>query len=357
MSQIPVMRPIMPEVSRVVPRLEAIGRSRTYSNFGPQVIELEERLAQHMACDPRQVVTCSSATAGLIGAVTLSDTATWMVPSFTFTATPAAVLAAGKSLHWWDIEPTTWWADGAPISDERADGLLPVAPFGAAVDLRGFSATREVIVDAAASTGADNPALSDLPPTWAAVFSLHATKVLPAGEGGFVVFGDPERARLFRSWTNFGFAGTRESQIVGTNAKMSEHTAAWAHASLDGWSHEQEEWAAARALVRSVADELGLEAFEPSDARAYPYWIASFASAVVRDRVERVLSDVGVGTRRWWGLGCHLMPAYRGVPDAALPSTANVASRYLGLPLYRGLTKADVTVIARGLSTALRDPG
>ncbi len=353
MNHLPVMRPIMPSPAHVLGRLDSVGRAGVFSNFGPQVIELEERLSAHVDCSPDQLVTCSSATTGLTGAVTLSPATTWQVPAFTFTATPAAVLMASQQIEWWDIDPTSWWAASASEPPAMSSGLVPVAPFGAAVDLDRFDPAREVVVDAAASTGACNPPLSGLPKSWAVVFSLHATKVLPSGEGGFVVFGDPERAQAFRSWSNFGFAGTRESIVRGTNAKMSEHTAAWAHASLDGWETEREEWAYARALVGSIASELGLETFVPSGAESNPYWIVRFASADIRNSVERHLALSRIGTRRWWGDGCHRMGAYRDASDAPVPVTDMVAGRYLGLPFFRRMTEAQGASIQAALESAL----
>lgn len=354
MRPVPVMRPVMPPVASVVPRLDAIQRSGTFSNFGPQVIELEERLATHVGCGREKVVACSSATVGLMGAVMSTDVRHWAVPSFTFTATPAAVLGAGATLSWWDVNRESWWASPTAQPPDPDVGLLPVAPFGAAVDLDRFSSISEVVVDAAASMGARNPLLTALPATWSVVFSLHATKVLPAGEGGFVVFGDAERARRFRSWTNFGLSGTRESTLQGTNAKMSEHTAAWAHASLDRWPQEQEEWAAAREVADGIADKIGLESFNPPGALTNPYWVVRFEDTHVCDRVERVLNDAGIGNRRWWAQGCHRMPAYTGVSDRPVPITEDIAPRYLGLPFFRGMTAEDGEAVLATLSRALR---
>jgi dTDP-4-amino-4,6-dideoxygalactose transaminase len=153
-------------------------------------------------------------------------------------------------------------------------------------------------------------------------------------------------------WTNFGFSGARESQLAGLNAKMSELQAAYAHAVLDGWEQERAEWIAARDRVLRVGDEVGLTTFHASRRQVTPYWIVVLPDAATTDVVERVLEDHGVGTRRWWSRGCHRMPAYADVPHGPLPVTEDVADRYLGLPLYRGLSEADAERIHAALLDA-----
>ena len=81
------------------------------------------------------------------------------------------------------------------------------------------------IIDGAASLGSIET-LKNLPETSNLVFSLHATKYLGSGEGGLVVTGTKEIADELRSWSNFGFQGSRQSMTQGTNAKMSEIQAA-----------------------------------------------------------------------------------------------------------------------------------
>jgi dTDP-4-amino-4,6-dideoxygalactose transaminase len=354
------MRPRMPDPGLVLPRLRAVADAGIYSNRGPQVIELEARLARLLGIGPAHVAMASSATTALTGAVALSDAERFIVPSFTFTATPAAVLNAGRALVWGDIDETGWW-----LSDDverpahgsgRADGLVPVVPFGGPLDqaFARYATDREVVLDAAASLGSSLSSLSGLSPTWAVVFSLHATKVLPAGEGGIVVFGDPARAQRFRSWTNFGLSGSRESQLVGSNAKMSEHTACWAHASLDGWETERSEWHDARSRVVALSDRLGLQLALASRDGANPYWIGVFDDVERTDAVEETLRRAGIGTRRWWTRGCHRMPAYAGVPaQGTLEVTERVAARTLGLPMFRGISDQELDRIGAALRAAL----
>jgi dTDP-4-amino-4,6-dideoxygalactose transaminase len=346
MDRVPVMRPQGPSVRAVLDRLETVAHSGRYANFGPQEQELRERYAVHLGVSATRVATAANATLGLMGAVSVLGGARWLVPTFTFPATLAAVLAAGADAVLGDIDPRTWVLDP---QGEDVDGWLPVAPFGAAPDIVGWAGSGRVVHDAAASLG-NALDLSVLPPGQAVVFSLHATKVLGAGEGGIVVFGDDEEAERFRAWTNFGFAGSRESQVAGLNAKLSEVQACFAHGVLDRWPLERAEWEAARARVAALAAQVGLEFFIASQNGINPYAIAVFATVSDTLRAERSLATHQVGTRRWWSYGCHRMPAYAAYATRAFPVAEHVAATSLGLPIYRGISDEDVTVVAEALT-------
>ncbi len=352
-APIPVMLPRLPDPSKVAARLADAQRARTYSNFGPQVRELEARYADFLGTTPDRVVSVANATLGIQGALAVSECRSWRTPSFTFPATPAAVLGAGCEVVWTDISPDDWWMEVGEAADSSNHGLLSVAPFGTGFDLARWGDAVEVVIDAAASIGAELPPLRSLPSGWAVAFSLHATKVLPAGEGGIVVFGDPDRAQAFRSWSNFGFDGRRESMRVGTNAKMTEITAAFAHASLDDWEREREEWQTAHARARDAERVLGLETVPGTDAQLSPYWIVLLRDSAQADAVEAILGGHQIGTRRWWFPTCHTMAGFQHLGKPDLPHTGAIAPRIIGLPMFRDLSDSDFHRVVRAVEGAL----
>ena len=340
------MRPQLPTAEQVRPWLEAMDASHTFSNFGPLVRELENRHAQRLHVDPEQVVSIANATLGLMGAVALSDASTWVVPAFTFPASAHAVLAAKKNLEFRDIDPDTWLLE--PKSVAVNSGVMPVMPFGASIDLTLWSTYEHVVIDAAASLGADKIDLSDLPRGWVVVFSLHATKVLPAGEGGLAVFGDISSARNFRAWTNFGFAGTRLSRMPSINAKMSEITAAYGLASLATWDTEMRDWQIAHEQAQSINTEFGLRSPVGLTNGVHPYWIVQTESRVKRDHLEEQLHSAHIETRRWWPVPLPEMPAFHPW-QTETPHARHAANTSVGLPMYRGLQTADFNSIRRAL--------
>ena len=167
------------------------------------------------------------------------------------------------------------------------------------------------------------------------------------------MFGSVEYAQEFKSWSNFGFAGTRESTIAGVNAKMSEVQACYVHASLDSWEQEKDEWFQARALVEESQQRLGVKGPPGHSNPINPYWVVSFLDERITDAVERELLMTGIESRRWWSKGCHRMEAFRNHKTGAFANTEKVAGSSLGLPIFRGITAGEVrrveAVVARVL--------
>lgn len=154
---------------------------------------MRARFADRLQVGAERVATVANATLGLAGAVAVLGGARWAVPTFTFCATPASVIFAGSDVVFADVGLDVV----LNVQADVAEGLMPVAPFGAPPDVRRWSDSDRVVHDAAASLGNDVD-LSLLPVGHAVVFSLHATKVLGSGEGGIVVFGAESNATRFR---------------------------------------------------------------------------------------------------------------------------------------------------------------
>lgn len=352
-ESLPVMRPLVPAVDDVSAYLQAMDAARIYSNFGPLVAEVERRYAERLNVSPEAVVACSNATLGLQGAAALSPASTIHSPSWTFPATPLSIVTSGKRLQLHDVDRASWQLELAPRDGD--DALMPVLPFGAEIDLTRWAGWSEVVVDAAASGGSKVRDLAGLPAGWAVAVSLHATKVLGIGEGGLVVFGDLDRADRFRSYITLGFAWRRESDFVGTNAKMSEMAAAYALAALDGWDREEADWLAAREVVRGAEQELGIASVCAAYSGVNPYWIVSLDDAETATRVVAALDDEGIGSRRWWPVSCSRMGAF--VDDwghLPTPNTDWLAGTTLGLPFFRGLRESDVDRVVTVLAGLIR---
>lgn len=345
---VPVMRPRLPTAEAIVGYIREIDAANVYSNFGPLEERLRARLAAFVDCDPDCVVTFANATLAIAGLASVSKLAAWDVPSFAFPAAAHAVLQAGKSLHIADIAADSLRI--SPASCRAGAGRIDVMPFGSGISPEALAADCPgLIIDAAASLGAVNAPLRLVRPGDAVVFSLHATKVLGCGEAAFAVCGSADQARQLRTWSNFGLHGSRDSQIVGTNAKLSEYGAALAHAALDHWPEQALEWRRAQASVRAAAAAFGLQSLPPDPPEVSPYWIVMFNETAQAEHVESVFAGLDIGTRRWWSRGLHRMPAFAALADGDFPATDWVSSRYLGLPVFLDITAEDVTAIERAI--------
>ena len=76
----------------------------------------------------------------------------------------------------------------------------------------------------------------------AVIYSLHATKILSACEGGLVAFNNQKLYEEYSEYINFSFKtlpnGSRISGIRGSNHKMSELSAAWCLMNLETYEKE-----------------------------------------------------------------------------------------------------------------------
>ena len=184
--------------------------------------------------------------------------------------------------------------------------------------------------------------------------SLHATKALGIGEGGFVATDDHDLTRRVRQLTTFGFSGSRESQIVATNAKLSEYAAAIGLASLDAWPHNRLRWLRAAQSLRAAMVHLPQVVFQRG-------WGLDWATSVCcvqlpegsAEIVEEKLNAQGVETRRWWGLGCQTNPAFADCPRGGLAQTERLGGSVIGLPFSIDLDNEQIGRIATALATSL----
>jgi dTDP-4-amino-4,6-dideoxygalactose transaminase len=362
-SLIPVARPFMPKADQVAPYLERMDAERWYSNFGPLTSEFEAGLSARFG-GTCAVVTTVNGTLGLVlalSAVRRSTGALCILPAWTFVASAHAVLQAG-------LEP--WFADvdqeSMALRPDRAREMLAaapgqvgaivaVAPFGAPIDYDGWLSLQAdtgvpVVIDAAAAFDAATDARL---PT---MVSLHATKTLGAGEGGFIATVDPALAERVRELSSFGFNGSREARIAATNAKMSEYTAAVGLAALGMWP-------STRIRYLLAAQRLKIALLRTPDVVFQNGWGSDWVSSVcvvkvpegAADQIEARLRTVGVDTRRWWSKGCQASPAFSHFRCADLSGTHRLADSTLGIPYAADMTIESIDRVADALARVVAE--
>ena len=338
--------------------LNAIRRSGTYGNFGPQVNSMETEFSHLFGVPASHLVSVSNATLGLQGAMAVLDCSTWVIPSWTFAATAHAAMMQRNAKIWFgDVEEHTWALDPSHVLD--GEGAVVTAPFGAQVSIGNeWNHVSCLVIDAAAAIGAFPVILPEFDKPWAIVVSLHATKVLGIGEGGLVIFSSEHLAQRFRQWTNFGFFGSREAEFPGTNAKLPEVSAAIARFRVEKWAAEREDWESLRQRVHQVGENLGINPPFSHPTWVSPYWIGVFSGSGMKDKVMASLSSFDVESRNWWGKGCHNMTAFQSLPRRSeLRVTDRLAAISLGLPFFLGLTDREIHVISDHLGPNVKVRG
>ena len=346
---ISLMQPKLPTYEELAPYFRKIDSSKMYSNFGPLNELLISRLAAYFEVDESEIHTVSNATQGLIGTVEIlseESDAIWDIPSWTFAASAIALKQARAIGSFCDID-INWRV--VPSAD--SDRLIDVLPFGES--LRESTPPLEKslkIIDGAASFDALKGVGKLLDRNSFLVISMHATKLIAGGEGGIVISKNPLWADRFKSWTNYGFEGSRISKNLGTNAKISEYTAAIALASLDQWEEIRGKILDNSKIAISISENRGFSVNSSmKHGFATPYWILDCKDSEQKMQVVNEMTKRSIPTRNWWESGCHEMPAFSDFKRKSLEETRKVATRTIGLPFHYFLREQDFEVIDEAL--------
>ena len=349
---LPVMKPKLANFEMAATYLRQIDQNRVFTNYGPLVNQLESRYADFLGVKPENVVALVNATLAIQGCVQISKIQKWAIPNFTFAATAHAVALAGKELLLVEVSQSDWKMNLDFLNSSNL-GIVPVMPFGSPVDIEDYAHWDHVVIDAAASLGSALTNIEKLKPDQYVVYSLHATKVLGAGEGSIVICGSEENAKLLRAWANFGFTKSRESTFLATNAKMNEFVAAYALAALDQKHIEEAEWTKVLDYKKKLMEEIGM--LNISD--LYPgfrtYWIFQ-----IQDNTESLIENLnknGVGNRTWWSTPISSMPPFSQLEVIGGNSISiDLCKSLIGLPMWRDLSLNAVERIAEVIKSSTK---
>jgi len=282
-----------------------------------------------------------------------------VVPANTFVATVEAVVLAGATPRFADVDPDTLLLTGETLAaalTPRTAAAVPVHLYGQVADMDsiGEVATRAglaVVEDAAQAHGA----------TWngrragsfgvAGSFSFYPGKNLGAfGDAGAVVTSDPALASTLRALRNHGrVAGSHHLHAeVGTTSRLDTLQAAVLSAKLarlDAWTE------ARRAVVARYEQALagGPARMVGTGAGAWPAWHLAVALVPDRDRVRQGLSERGVQTAIHYPVPCHQLAPYLPYATGGLPVAEAAAGQVLSLPLFPHLTGEQVDTVCRAL--------
>jgi dTDP-4-amino-4,6-dideoxygalactose transaminase len=261
-------------------------------------------------------------------------------PSFTFYATAEAIVQAGATPVFADIDPATLNLDPEDVAARitpRTKAIMPVHLFGRPAPLAELAALGVPIVeDAAQAFGADGIATTGV----ASTFSFFPTKNLFAlGDGGLVAVTDTELGDRVRMLRFHGSRDKRDFHLIGFNSRLDEVQAAALRLflpRLDGWNSSRRE-AASRYAALGLGDVCEL----PADGGGHVYHMYVVRSTE-RDRIAEALTGAGISCASYYVTPLHLQPALRflGWEPGSLPETERAARENLALPMWAGIDEA-----------------
>lgn len=370
-SKVPAARVVFSEDDiRSVCELLARSLATGTLTLGPIGRELEQHFAR--ICQRRHAVAVGSGTAALeialraVG-VTGRDV---IVPGNTFFATAAAVVHAGARVCFADIERDTLALDLQDLqrrvtADTAAVVLVHIGGVisARAPEIARWCAARGIplVEDAAHAAGSS---LDEHPAGTfgvAGAFSLYPTKIVTSGEGGMLVTDDERiatEARIYRDQGKAGFTENLHTRM-GYNWRMSE-----AHAAI-GLVHSrhldrfvEERRGIAACYDAALADGRTVRPLQmPANCRSNYYKYLAWLPADV-DRAalkKRLREECGVALAgEVYETPLHLQPIFEGIAArGSLPVSEAACARHVCLPIYQGMTTAEVGTVVAALHAAL----
>lgn len=370
--RVPFVRPDVPAYAEVSAAIERAVTSGMLTK-GPELAHLETEAAA--ALGVQHVVGVSSCTVGV--ALVLKALAARpepapeiILPSFNFLAAPGAVVWAGYTPVFVEVDPDTFTIDPAAAAaavTPRTAAIMACHTFGCPCDMPALEqvaarAGVPLLVDAAHGLGTELHGRQVGTGGLAQVFSLSPTKLVVAGEGGLVATDDADLAEAVRVAREYGNDGHYGCAIPGLNGRLPEISAILARASL---AHlpvvAARRRAAAAAYAADLADlpGLSLQRIPPGAASSWKDFVVTIDAerfGASRDAVRRRLADAGVDTRAYYDPACHHMEAFRRYvkPGQSLPITERLAATALALPLGAHVTPEVARSVAQVIRAAVR---
>ncbi len=344
---------------------------------GEAVGEMEAALAAYLGV--KHVVGVDSCTAALHLSLLACDIGPGdevIVPAMTFIATANAVLMAGATPVFADVDPHTGCLTPETAScriTDRTKAIIPVHLYGLLCDMKALKSLADehglsLIEDSAHCLEATRQDVKPGSDSHAACFSFYATKAITCGEGGAIATNNTELADRVRRLSLHGM----------TTSAFERHDRPYRHWDMAefGWKYNLDNLRASlllpqiarldrncvrrRCLALRYEDLLGDIDGVKWPTVANEMWSARHLMTiwVDPDRRDDVLGDLqnrGIGVAVNYR-PVHLMAYYReryGFQPGDFPCAESIGARTISLPLYPQLSEEEVARVAGAVAGAI----
>jgi UDP-4-amino-4-deoxy-L-arabinose-oxoglutarate aminotransferase len=344
---------------------------------GPRTKEFERALSDFLGVPHAiAVASCTVALFLALKALRIGDGDEVITTPMTFIATANAILHAGATPVFVDVELATGNIDIDRVEQaitKRTRAVIPVHLYGAMVDMvrlhelaraRGF----RIIEDAAHALEAHRQGVRPGQLSDAACLSFYATKNLTSGEGGAIVVNDPAVSATLMSLRQHGMSKSAAERYTGRyqhwdmmdlgyKANMFDIQAALLLSQLPRLADQlarREEIARRYEKGLSACMNLGFPQVPPDSRSArhlFTIWVPPDKRDDILDGLQRRGIGVAVNYR-----AIHLLTYYRerfGFKRGDFPIAERIGDSTLTLPLYPSLSDDDVEYVIEAVSDLL----
>jgi len=346
-----------------------------FLTLGPRVGAFERAFGEFLGVP--HVVGVSSCTMGLalvLDALGVGPGDEIVTTPMTFISTPNAALFHGAKPVFADVDPKTGLLDSKAVLaaiTPRTKAVIAVHLYGQLADMKALRSICDrhriaLVEDAAHATEAENDGVRVAELGDATVFSFYATKTMTSGDGGAIAVKDPAIADRLRRLRNHGVSKDAASRHgnryahwdmveLGYKAAMTDIEAAILLPQIERLHRRRDR---RQAIVlryeRGLAGQRDVDLIAWSG-RSSHHLFTVLVPGPVRDAVLDGLGARGIGAAVNYR-AVHTLKYYRetfGYARDAFPNAADIGERTISLPLYPGLTDAEVDRVIAALGETL----
>jgi perosamine synthetase len=370
-NMIPINKPWMgeEEKSEVTSVLEENALTTAARDGGKRVRDFESQMKSYLKI--RHVVSVNSGTAALYAALLAAGIKQGdevLIPSFTFVATANAVVAAGGRPIFVDIKKDDYTMDVSDLKakiTKKSRVVIPVHLYGHPSDIDEIGELTEkhsldFIEDACQSLGSSYK--NKQTGTFGALgcFSMYASKVLTAGEGGAVATDSDELADKLKMIRNHGMVEGHDTRVLGLNLRLPELSAAVAKVQMQKLDKMLEIRRRNAELLSKLlfasSEKYKVKIPEETADKKFNWYLYTVAFQDDRDRIKNSLVQNNVGATVYYSPPVHKMPFYAHIAsEAKLPATEWCADHVLSLPVHPHVAEVDVNRIANSLKSIVEN--
>lgn len=329
--------------------------------MGPEVAELEERLADYVGV--KHCISVSSGTDSLLIAmmalgVGLGDEV--ITTPFTFIATGEMIALLGAKPVFVDIDHRTYNLNPDLIEaviTPRTRAIIPVSLYGQCADFDAINAIAKkhalpVIEDAAQSFGATYKGRRSCALSTVGSTSFFPSKPLGGyGDGGALFTDDDELASAMRKIRSHGQERRYHHTVIGVNGRLDTLQAAILLAKLEVFS---EEVVLRKQIGAAYTEKLKSVVSTPVIMRENTCIYAQYTIEVPgRELFVEKMKKKGVPTAVHYPIPLNLQPAFANFDMGRFPASEKAASRVVSLPMHPYLTEADQDIIVCAVKGSL----
>ncbi len=279
-----------------------------------------------------------------------------IVPDFTFIATANAVIHAGATPIFVDVNEKTFNIDSKRVEEaitNKTKAVIPVSLYGQAYDVTAIKRVCKanalrVVSDDCQAIGAEFDGSRNFGDDFSTL-SFYPTKNATTAEGGALLTDDDSLAEQARLWSNIGQAARYDYRLNGFNYRMSSVHAAIGIAQMRKLDSFTEARRSNASLLNDLLEGVVETPFvDPRCEHVYHQYTIQIDN---RDSVKESLSKKGVGSGVYYPQPLHSLPLFKANADC--PITEKLCSRVLSLPVHPALSEEDLRAVAAAVKSSV----